>query len=675
MSDEVILENYQIQMMTKFYAKGKNRFIITHNRGNGVTTAIVWYIINRMRLTDNTNVLLINGNSSTIVTEIFKRIKQAFAGEIGLDEPYCIKLKNGSSLRSDKYIVDGCTYDIIYCDGKPDGAMWIDGNFYQKFLNRDGKFIVSRIPHNHEIHPSLDEFWSKEEYKVFTDNDDTLPIFVPFWMPSWKNKYGVKLRRVGRLDAMCYNYDDIMKYVETGYYVDGNIDEFYISNMCIAKEIAKDKQFGKQDMKKTPWEAIEQGMKKYDEWLKTRDYKGVNLTMGIDLLETWLHRLENERTTFVGYQSQVKERADDYFYDKAIEQIENNIKECSGEIALAKAIKKDSEDYKKLDIDAFIANEQFEISRILCSKDMIDVMDKLVNMRGEACSELINKCTAKVLASFGYSEDEIKEKLKLSDDDLNDLNDVDFAIKDLQKEGKKELPDVSIDNAIITPELDRIVKDELRKYIAEHNFNDAFADKDSDASVESVEPNEKNIEAPKKDIDIDDQIDGFDAEYDIDDPVSYRKDSNSGEYYNVPLTGDIVDWGGINTSVGAVQQKDTSKKNFEAYLVIDGVDYSPYVDSVTADYMEREVMIEIVDDDNNAIPKLVNYWEGLYNCDEEPLEDDIIVRTNSGNKSFETFKDCAIVDFTCSSYVNEDFPRRATLVYSFGKSSTEYCAD
>lgn len=106
--------------------------------------------------------------------------------------------------------------------------------------------------------------------------------------------------------------------------------------------------------------------------------------------------------------------------------------------------------------------------------------------------------------------------------------------------------------------------------------------------------------------------------------------------------------------------------------MIDGVDYSPYVDSVTADYMERELMIEIVDRDNNAIPKLVNYWEELYNCDGETEEDDIIVRTNGTNKSFETFKDCAIVDFKCSSYVNEDFPRRANLVFSFGKAATEY---
>lgn len=650
--DELILENYQIKMLTKFCTEGKNRFIITHNRGNGVTTAIVWYIINRMRLTDNTNVLLINGNSSTKVAEIFKMIKQAFDAEIALDEPYCIKLKNGSSLRSDKYIVDGCTYDIIYCDGKPDGTMWIDGKLYQRFLNRDGKFIVSRIPHNHELHPSSDEFWSNEEYKVFTDNDDTLPIFVPFWMPSWNNKYGVKLRRIGRLEAICYNYDDIMKYVETGYYVDGNIDECYISNRWIIEEIAKDKQFDSQDMKKTPWEAIEQGMKKYEDWLKTRDYKGVNLTMGIDLLETWLHKLKNERTTFVGYQSQAKERSDDYFYDKAIEQIENNIKECSGEIALAKAIKKDNDDYKKLDIDAFIANEQFEISRILSSKDMIDVMDKLVNMRGEACSELINKCTAKVLASFGYSEDEIKEKLKLSDDDLNDFDDVDFTIKDSQNDGTKDLPDALVDNAILTPTLERIVKDELRKYCREHNFNDESVDKKIDGSAENVESNEKDTDNMKKGIDILDQVDGFDVDFDD------THENNDDDLYE-----DIV------------EIKGTAKKNFEAYLVIDGVDYTPYVDSVTADYMEREVMVEIVDDDNNAIPKLVNYWEGLYNCDEEPLEDDIIVRTNSGNKSFETFKDCAIVDFICSSYVNEDFPRRATLVFSFGKATTEYCAE
>lgn len=650
--DELILENYQIKMLTKFCTEGKNRFIITHNRGNGVTTAIVWYIINRMRLTDNTNVLLINGNSSTKVAEIFKMIKQAFDAEIALDEPYCIKLKNGSSLRSDKYIVDGCTYDIIYCDGKPDGTMWIDGKLYQRFLNRDGKFIVSRIPHNHELHPSSDEFWSNEEYKVFTDNDDTLPIFVPFWMPSWNNKYGVKLRRIGRLEAICYNYDDIMKYVETGYYVDGNIDECYISNRWIIEEIAKDKQFDSQDMKKTPWEVIEQGMKKYEDWLKTRDYKGVNLTMGIDLLETWLHKLKNERTTFVGYQSQAKERSDDYFYDKAIEQIENNIKECSGEIALAKAIKKDNDDYKKLDIDAFIANEQFEISRILSSKDMIDVMDKLVNMRGEACSELINKCTAKVLASFGYSEDEIKEKLKLSDDDLNDFDDVDFTIKDSQNDGTKDLPDALVDNAILTPTLERIVKDELRKYCREHNFNDESVDKKIDGSAENVESNEKDTDNMKKGIDILDQVDGFDVDFDD------THENNDDDLYE-----DIV------------EIKGTAKKNFEAYLVIDGVDYTPYVDSVTADYMEREVMVEIVDDDNNAIPKLVNYWEGLYNCDEEPLEDDIIVRTNSGNKSFETFKDCAIVDFICSSYVNEDFPRRATLVFSFGKATTEYCAE
>lgn len=363
----------------------------------------------------------------------------------------------------------------------------------------------------------------------------------------------------------------------------------------------------------------------FQEWKDKRDYKKPTMAMDLNELNHRLSQLKVEKNNFKGLFNEIGHNAVEHdFYDFAIMEINKNIESYSKEIDLINKI------------IAMVNDKKFDKVRVLCSKELNEFLDKKGNGTSDISYKyLLRKVINSALNKLGYTDDDIDKLYGISKDNAMDST-------------------VETSNSV--------------KWDVDNDYGKC--------SGISQEVKDDECSNDLRGADSDDlEEEDFDVEYDIDDPVSYMKDSDSGEYYNVPLTGDIVDWGGINTSVGAVQQKDTSKKNFEAYLVIDGVDYSSYVDSVTAEYMKRELMIEIVDGDNNAIPKLVNYWEELYSCDGETEEEDIIVRTNGANKSFETFKDCAIIDFKCSSYVNEDFPRRANLVFSFGKATTEYCAE
>lgn len=644
-----IPEMYQLDFLDKLFTENKNRFIIFHDHKAGVTTAMAHFIAGRMGAKDNYRVLIAEGNGSDLTTLFKDIIKELDIKTVACTEN-SIQLENGSTLWHNEplCIRTGMKFDLIYCEGKPIDKIWSADNKYEDFLNEHGMFVAtgSSIGTKDSTLDSY-EYWGMDELKSWIfEKNKTTQIFVPWWMPSWNNKDGVELKKHGRANVTAFNCESIERYYLDGYeFCDHKGNCPMISHMWRFTEGRRrfkhmiDEEFEKEKVRKE-----EYAMSQYDLWKEKYGFKKPCLDMGLESLREELSKLKNERLHFVDLESQAhNSEVSMIFYDKAIKELDNDIKEYEDEIALAEALEKDKDTYKALDIDGFVNSKKFEPSKILSSKDMMDVM---TNIKNEDFGESVVKCVIKALRKLGYSNGEIDENMG------------DNAIYARMKNKLaglcailEELKPIA-DKVILSPELEKMIDEEVITLIKDKDFMEELKHDDLDEVTKSTELKEDDANEPI-------QSDDFDTM--TEDDLECNGD---------PLV-DIVDWGGINTSVSTC----TSKKNFEAYLVIDGVDYTPYVDSVTADYMEREVMVEIVDDDNNAIPKLVNYWEGLYNCDEEPLEDDIIVRTNSGNKSFETFKDCAIVDFICSSYVNEDFPRRATLVFSFGKATTEYCAE
>lgn len=380
----------------------------------------------------------------------------------------------------------------------------------------------------------------------------------------------------------------------------------------------------------TTEEITKAAFKKFEEWKANQKYKKLYRSMSLEELKDKVLQLNIEKNDFREFLKEKGHNKVEYkFYEYVIMELDKYIKYYMDEI---KTIEK---------IENYITDKGFDVVRVMCSKEFNDLLNEKSNRSSEVPFEFkLIDCINNGLKKLGYTDDEIDELYGISNSD----------------------------DADSTVEASNFVK---------YGMNEDRG-KCSDIS-QSVKDDEcSNVLMGVDDNDLDEEE--CDVKYDIDDPTSYMKDDDNTYYCSDPFTYDIVDWGGVITSANTIQstirQEATSRNNFEAYLVIDGVDYSHYVDSVTADYMERELMIEIVDEDNGAIPKLVNYWEELYSCDNEVDNGDIIVRTNTyGNKSFETFKDCAIIDFKCSSYVNEDFPRRANLVFSFGKSVTEYCAE